>query len=225
MAPTLEYELELLGRGYGRIAGVDEAGRGCWAGPVVAAAVVLAPAALARPELLEGVDDSKKLSATARERGYTRVLALAAGVGVGIVPAFLIDAYGIVPATRLAMVTALLQLPCAPQALLIDAVPLPEVALPQTALIKGDARALSIAAASLVAKVTRDRLMATADQAYPVYGFGAHKGYGTEVHQRALARHGPCPLHRRTFAPLLGLGDERLFELARDEHDARTPMV
>jgi ribonuclease HII len=207
VAPTLEYELELLGRGYGRVAGVDEAGRGCWAGPVVAAAVVLGPAALARPELLEGVDDSKKLTAAARERGYARVVALAAGVGVGIVPAFLIDAYGIVPATKLAMVTALLQLPCAPEALLIDAVPLPEVALPQVALIKGDARALSIAAASLVAKVTRDRLMATADRAYPAYGFGAHKGYGTEAHQRALAHHGPCPLHRRTFAPLLAIPD------------------
>lgn len=205
MAPTNEYELALLAAGHTRIAGIDEAGRGCWAGPVVAAAVVLAPAALARPELLAGVDDSKQLTAAGRERGYATVLALAEGVGVGVVPAFLIDAYGIVPATRLAMVAALLQLPCAPQALLIDAVALPQLSLPQAALIKGDARSLSIAAASLVAKVTRDRLMATADLAYPAYGFGAHKGYGTAAHQRALAHHGACPLHRRTFAPLLAL--------------------
>jgi ribonuclease HII len=205
MTPTLEHELEFLALGAGRIAGVDEAGRGCWAGPVVAAAVVLGPAALAQPGLLAGVDDSKQLSAVERERGYALVLALAESVGVGIVPAFLIDAYGIVPATRLAMVSAVLQLPRPPEALLIDAVPLPELALPQAALIKGDARSLSIAAASVVAKVTRDRLMATADRAYPAYGFGAHKGYGTAAHQRALARHGPCPLHRRTFAPLLAL--------------------
>lgn len=207
MAPTTEHEQELLGQGYGRIAGVDEAGRGCWAGPVVAAAVVLSAEALARPELLAGVDDSKQLSAAERERGYARVLAHAAGVGVGIVPAFLIDAYGIVPATRLAMVAALLQLPCAPEALLIDAVPLPQLRLPQAALIRGDSLALSIAAASLVAKVTRDRLMATAHLAYPAYGFAAHKGYGTPAHQRALAAHGPCPIHRRTFAPLLALSE------------------
>ncbi|HMQ29591.1 MAG TPA: ribonuclease HII [Chloroflexaceae bacterium] len=205
MPPTIQHEAELLARGHARIAGLDEAGRGCWAGPVVAAAVVLGAATLARPELLEGVDDSKQLTAAERERGYARVLALAEGVGVGVVPAYLIDAYGIVPATRLAMVAALLQLPCAPQALLIDALPLPQLRLPQAALIKGDSRSLSIAAASLVAKVTRDRLMSTADLAYPAYGFGAHKGYGTPAHQRALARHGPCALHRRTFAPLLGL--------------------
>lgn len=185
---------------------MDEAGRGCWAGPVVAAAVVLGADALARPELLEGVDDSKRLTAVERERSYARVLEVAEGVGVGVVPAYMIDAYGIVPATRLAMTAALLHLPCAPQALLIDALPLPQLRLPQLALIRGDSRSLSIAAASLVAKVTRDRLMATADLAYPAYGFGAHKGYGTPAHQRALARHGPCPLHRRTFAPLLALG-------------------
>ena len=207
MPPTTEYEQTLLALGYCRIAGLDEAGRGCWAGPVVAAAVVLSPALLAQPDVLAGVDDSKQLTAAKRERGYARVIAYAAGVGVGIVPAYLIDAYGIVPATRLAMLTALLQLPMLPQALLIDALRLPELTLPQTALIKGDARCLSIAAASLVAKVTRDRLMHTADLAFPAYGFGAHKGYGTAAHQLALARHGPCPLHRRTFAPLLALAD------------------
>lgn len=207
MPPTTEYEHVLLAQGHSRIAGIDEAGRGCWAGPVVAAAVVLSQASLACPDLLAGVDDSKQLTAAERERGYVHVLVAADGVGVGIVPAYLIDAYGIVPATRLAMVTALLHLPCAPQALLIDALPLPDLSLPQAALIKGDARCLSIASASLVAKVTRDRLMRTADLAYPAYGFGAHKGYGTAVHRLALASHGPCPLHRRTFAPLLGLAE------------------
>ncbi len=208
MPPTIEHEQAMLALGHTCIAGVDEAGRGCWAGPVVAAAVVLSSAALAQPALLAGVDDSKQLTAAQRERGYGRVIAHAAGFGVGIVPAYLIDAYGIVPATRLAMLTALLQLPCIPQALLIDALPLTMLAVPQLALIKGDARCLSIAAASLVAKVTRDRLMRTADLAFPAYGFSAHKGYGTAAHQRALAHHGPCPLHRRTFAPLLALAGE-----------------
>jgi ribonuclease HII len=205
MTPTTEHEQSFLAAGYSSIAGIDEAGRGCWAGPVVAAAVVLSAEALARPELLAGVDDSKRLSAAARGAAYGRVLACAAGVGVGVVPAYLIDAYGIVPATRLAMLTALLQLPCPAQALLIDALPLPELPLPQLALVRGDSRCLSIAAASVVAKVTRDRLMLTADRAFPAYGFAAHKGYGTAEHQRALARHGACAIHRRSFAPLLAL--------------------
>lgn len=205
MPPTIEHELELYGRGLDHVAGVDEAGRGCWAGPVVAAAVVLSREALARPELLAGVDDSKQLSAEQRERGYAQVLAAATGVGVGIVPAYLIDAYGILPATRLAMHVAILALPCPAGALLIDALPLPELSLPQLALIRGDSRSLSIAAASVVAKVTRDRLMRSADMALPAYGFAAHKGYGTAAHARALAIHGPSPLHRHSFKPLIEL--------------------
>lgn len=205
MTPTTEYELSFLAQGHTRIAGLDEAGRGCWAGPVVAAAVVLSAEVLAQPELLAGVDDSKRLSAVGREAAYERILACAAGVGVGVVPAYLIDAYGIVPATRLAMHTALLQLPCPAEALLIDALPLPELSLPQQSLVRGDSRCLSIAAASVVAKVARDRLMLTADRAFPAYGFAAHKGYGTAEHQLALARYGACPIHRRSFAPLLAL--------------------
>jgi ribonuclease HII len=203
MPPTTEYEQNLLAAGHRRIVGIDEAGRGCWAGPVVAAAVILAPETVAHPDRLDGVDDSKQLSSAARVTGYQRVLEHAEAVGVGIVPAYMVDAFGILPATRLAMLTALLQLPCQPEALLIDAVTLPNLSLPQLALIKGDARSLTIAAASLVAKVTRDRLMENADRAYPAYGFAAHKGYGTTRHQHALRQHGPCPLHRRTFAPLL----------------------
>ncbi|WP_129670633.1 ribonuclease HII [Candidatus Chloroploca sp. Khr17] len=208
MAPTCEYERELVAQGYQVIAGLDEAGRGCWAGPVVAAAVVFPRDLLMRSETLYGIDDSKQLSALAREQGYAQVRRWATGIGVGIVPAYLIDAFGIIAATRLAMMVALLQLPCQPHALLLDALVLPTLRLPQQPLIKGDARSLSIAAASLVAKVTRDRLMQTADQAFPVYGFAAHKGYGTAQHKRMLDQHGACGLHRRTFAPLLALQAE-----------------
>jgi ribonuclease HII len=172
---------------------------------VVAAAVVLTPDTLDDPRILAGVNDSKQLSPAAREHGYNRICAHALGVGIGIVPSFLIDAYGIVPATRLAMTTAILALPCHIDALLIDALPLPDLTLPQEALIKGDARCLLIAAASVVAKVTRDRLMQSAQLAFPAYGFAAHKGYGTLEHQLALAQHGMCALHRRTFKPLLEL--------------------
>jgi ribonuclease HII len=212
VAPSLSFEQALHKRGHSAVAGIDEAGRGCWAGPVVAAAVVLGPQALARPELMAGVDDSKVLSAAQREAAYTKVVDLALGVGLGIVPSYMIDAYGIVPATRMAMTVALLNLGCPCDALLIDALPLPLLALPQTVLIRGDSQALSIAAASVVAKVSRDRLMRTAELAYPGYGFAAHKGYGTALHQAALARLGPTPIHRMTFQPLLdasaGQGDK-----------------
>jgi ribonuclease HII len=202
MPPTLTHEYELLHAGYHCIAGIDEAGRGCWAGPVVAAAVVLRAEVLAQPALLAGVDDSKLLTATQRERCYDVILAHAAGVGVGIVPAYLIDGYGILAATRLAMTTALLSLPCSPDALLIDAVQLRELTLHQRALIRGDSISLSIAAASIVAKVSRDRHMVAADQAHPGYSFARHKGYGTAIHQAALRQLGLCALHRRTFQPV-----------------------
>ncbi|EFO81477.1 ribonuclease H [Oscillochloris trichoides DG-6] len=203
MSPTITHEQAWHARGYSNCAGIDEAGRGCWAGPVVAAAVVLAPSVFQQPDLLAGVNDSKQLDAATRGRLFGQIHHYALGVGVGIVPAYLIDAYGIVPATRLAMLSALLSLPCRVDALLIDALTLPDLSLPQEALIKGDARSLSIAAASVVAKVTRDHLMQTADHVFPGYGFAAHKGYGTAAHQRALAIHGSCALHRRTFQPLL----------------------
>jgi ribonuclease HII len=126
-------------------------------------------------------------------------------VGVGVVPAAIIDGFGIIYATRLAMTIALLRLALPADALLIDALALPTLSLPQHVLIKGDAASYSIAAASIIAKVTRDRLMVAADAAFPGYGFAAHKGYGTAAHRRALAQYGPCPLHRRTFRPLLAL--------------------
>jgi ribonuclease HII len=202
MPPTAGEELALRAAGHQRIAGVDEVGRGCWAGPVVAAAVVLSAGALEQPHLLEGVDDSKALSARARERLFGRIVALADGWGLGAVPAHIIDTHGILAATKLAMQIALLQLPRPPDALLIDAVRLEGWPCPQQALIKGDARSLSIAAASIIAKVTRDRLMASLDQHQPGYGFAQHKGYGTATHYRALRAHGPSPQHRRSFRPL-----------------------
>ena len=202
MPPTTDYEWHWRQQGYQTIAGIDEAGRGCWAGPVVAAAVVLSQRALEQPTLIAGIDDSKTLTAKRREAMYIRVSALADAVGVGVVPAFVIDAFGIVAATRLAMIIALLRLPCQVDALLIDALTLDTIPLPQQALIKGDARCVSIAAASIIAKVSRDRAMRHADLTYPGYGFAAHKGYGTALHHRMLHHLGPCPLHRLTFRPV-----------------------
>ncbi len=199
--PTLEEEERLILQGHTLIAGLDEAGRGCLAGPVVAAAAVL-PLAEDCLRLFAGVRDSKQLSPAQRERLYAVIVERAVGVGVGVVSVEWIDRYNIVRATRLAMQQALASLPVRPTYLLLDAIKLPAVRLPQLALIKGDARCLSIAAASIVAKVTRDRLMQQLDEQYPGYGFARHKGYGTAEHQDALARLGPCRAHRRTFAPV-----------------------
>jgi ribonuclease HII len=203
MPPTVAEELNLRAAGHRRIAGLDEVGRGCWAGPVVAAAVVLPEAALDAPELLAGVDDSKALTACQRERLCARILEVADCCGLGAVPAHVIDTHGILAATRLAMQIALLQLPRPADALLIDAVQLEAWPCPQRALIRGDASSLSIAAASIVAKVARDRLMAELGRRLPAYGFEAHKGYGTVAHERALRSHGPSPQHRRSFRPLV----------------------
>ncbi|MEO7911291.1 MAG: ribonuclease HII [Roseiflexaceae bacterium] len=202
MPPTVEEELKLLRTGYHTIAGVDEVGRGCWAGPVVAAAVVLPRSVLEQPELLAGVDDSKALTAAQRERLSKLILALADEWAIGATPAHVIDTHGILPATRLAMQVALLRLPRPADALLIDAVRFEGWPCPQQSLIKGDARCLSIAAASIIAKVARDRLMAELGNRTPAYGFEQHKGYGTAVHARALRAHGPSEQHRRSFRPL-----------------------
>lgn len=200
--PTVIEEAALHARGYHQVAGVDEVGRGCWAGPVVAAAVVLGPAVQQQPALLAGVNDSKQLSATQRVILAATIRAQVYGIGVGLVPAFMIDCLGIVAATRLAMELAILNLPQLPDALLIDALPLPSCPLPQRVIIRGDSTCLSIAAASIIAKIARDRLMTDFDRVYPMFQFGQHKGYGTAIHQRALAQHGPTPLHRHSFKPL-----------------------
>jgi ribonuclease HII len=207
MTPTVEHERALLAAGHRRLAGVDEVGRGCWAGPVVAAAVVLPARLLADPSPLAGVDDSKALTPTQREALYERITALADAWAVGAAPAHVVDSHGILAATRLAMQVALLRLPLTPDALLIDAVELRGWPAAQRALIRGDACCLSIAAASIVAKVTRDRLMEALDRRLPGYGFAAHKGYGTAAHAAALRARGPSPEHRRSFRPIADLLD------------------
>lgn len=194
--------------GYACVCGIDEAGRGPLAGPVVAAAVVLPPGFA-----LPGLNDSKKLTARRREALYTqlredeRVL-----IGVGMAEAAEIDRLNILRATHAAMVRAVAALPTAVDFCLIDGLPVPQFPLPQRALVKGDARCLSIAAASIVAKVTRDRLMQDLAQQYPGYGFEKHAGYGTAAHLAALRRLGPCPEHRRSFAPVAQLLLPGLFD-------------
>jgi ribonuclease HII len=195
--PDDAFECEAWTRGFRLVAGVDEAGRGPLAGPVVAAAVVLP-----RRCRLEGLRDSKLLNERQRERLYTQLLSVAVDIGVGVVEAEVIDALNILEATRLAMVQAVRHLVPAPDYLLLDAVVLAGVTAEQRAVIKGDRLCRSIAAASVVAKVVRDRLMARAHLRYPQYGFLAHKGYGTAEHLRQLRRFGPCALHRRSFAPV-----------------------
>lgn len=182
------------GQGFQRIAGLDEAGRGPLAGPVVAAAVIF-------PEgvFLPGLRDSKKLTAHQRERFFAEIDQRAVAIGVGVVGPDLIDRINILRATYLAMSRALEGLTVSPDFLLIDAITLPGLRIPQKALIRGDDLSQTIAAASVVAKVTRDRLMLDYDRCYPEYNFRSHKGYGTAEHLRALERFGPCPIHRKTF--------------------------
>ena len=202
MTADLSLELELWQFGYRAIAGVDEAGRGAWAGPVVAAAAILPADLRALVSLLGQVDDSKRLTPSARGRMFERIRfsALAVGVGFGAVEE--IEGDGIVAATKTAMTRALASLSPQPDFVLIDYLTLHDLPCPQRGLAHGDALSLSIAAASIVAKVTRDRWMAEQDALYPGYGFGCHKGYGTAQHQEALKRLSPCPLHRRGFRPV-----------------------
>lgn len=194
--------MALLSQGYFLVAGLDEAGRGCLAGPVVAAAVMLPLGDVACASRLEGVRDSKQLTRAARESLYDTIMQYALAVGVGIGSVELIDERNILQATKCAMRAAIEQLSIPPHALLLDALFLPDVSLPQRSIIKGDARCLSIAAASIIAKVTRDRLMVQLDKQYPAYGFARHKGYGTEAHLAALREHGASPVHRQSFAPV-----------------------
>lgn len=184
------------------IAGIDEAGRGALAGPVVAAAVIL-PLNDQIETLLLGVNDSKQLSAKKRETLFDLIIQHALAYGIGQQPAAVIDQIGILPANRLAMGTAVSQLTPPPQFLLIDGrIRLPQLNIPQQSIVRGDSQSLSIAAASILAKVTRDRLMCELDSQFPHYGFAQHKGYGTEQHRAAITRHGPCPQHRYSFAPI-----------------------
>jgi|SRR5579884_1492857 len=185
--------------GFRCIAGIDEAGRGALAGPVVAACVVL-PYETVPP----GINDSKALTPVQREQMYERLCALARGIGIGIVEAPVIDEINILRAAHQAMRLALEDLPGGlwPDVALIDGLPVRPFPLPQVAIVRGDTCCASIAAASIVAKVTRDRLMQAIDADYPGYGFALHKGYAAPLHLSALADLGPCPLHRRSFRPV-----------------------
>ncbi len=197
--PTWEYETRARRRGARLIAGIDEAGRGPLAGPVVAAAVILDP-----DDVIDGVNDSKKLTARRREVLFSEIQARALAVGVGIVSHQVIDEINIYQATLRAMAQAVECLPAAadglsPDHLLVDAMTIPGMLVSQQGIIKGDAKSASIAAASIIAKVTRDRLMVHYDTIYPGYGFAGHKGYPTVAHKEAVRRLGPCPIHRTTF--------------------------
>jgi ribonuclease HII len=199
--PDLSFELVLWQAGFMGVAGIDEAGRGALAGPVAAAAVIL-PQKVEVVGLLKGVRDSKQMTPKERESAREWIIQYATSWGVGFATAEDIDQLGIVPATQLAAWRAVEQLPAYPDHLLLDYLFLPDVSIPQTALIKGDCRSLSIAAASILAKTSRDALMRELDLTYPGYGFTAHKGYGTLAHREALHRLGPSQIHRRSFALL-----------------------
>ncbi len=194
--------MALYEQGYSFVAGIDEVGRGCLAGPVVAAAVILPLTDENLLSHLVGVKDSKQTTPQAREHLYEVILHYALAVAIGMGSVALIDERNILQATKYAMKAAIAQLPIAPQALLLDAVRLSDIPLPQRSIIKGDSLCLSIAAASIIAKVTRDRLMLQLHEQYPHYGFDHHKGYGTPAHLAALQQHGVTPLHRTTFSPI-----------------------
>ncbi len=205
----LAFEKEAQAAGYARVAGVDEAGRGPLAGPIVAAAVILSAPV---PE----VYDSKKLTSAARDRLYARLHDEGHAIGVAVVDAPAIDEGGIQEANLNAMMNAVTQLKPPPDYVLVDGFALPGCPVPNQRLLKGDQRSMSIAAASIVAKVTRDRMMAEYDREHPGYGFAKHKGYGTKQHLEALHRLGPCPLHRRSFAPV-ALEQTGLFAQSRED--------
>lgn len=199
-APNLAEEQALWRQGRDLVAGLDEVGRGPLAGPVTAAAVILSPSSDFR--WLVHVRDSKELEPEQREELSAYIWRDALAVGIGSVPHTAIDRIGIVEATRQAMLAAIGELSRRPQHLLIDALSIPACSLPQKGIIDGDARVISIAAASIVAKVARDRYMQEQDVRFSGYGFARNKGYATRAHLAALERLGPCDLHRRSFSPV-----------------------
>lgn len=198
-----EFEEDCFSKGYHLVAGIDEVGRGPLAGPVVAAAVIL-------PEGIEllGINDSKQLSEAKREQLFEEIREKAVAIGVGCVSHEEIDRINIYEATKVAMSQAVEKLEIPPDFLLLDAMKLPHIPLPQLDLIKGDARSISIAAASIIAKVTRDRLMKDYDKAYPGYDFAHNAGYGTAKHLEGLQTLGVTPIHRKTFAPVKHMIEE-----------------
>ena len=184
-------------KGYAVVAGVDEAGRGPWAGPVVAAAVIL-------PQIprISGINDSKKLSPSQREKAFLEITSHAVAIGIEIINHDVIDTVNIGVATYRAMKGAVARLGRCPDMVLIDGLPVPFIAARQQSVVGGDAKSACIAAASIVAKVTRDRIMVDLGGKYPCYNFEKHKGYGTKEHRSALEKYGPCPIHRKSFEPV-----------------------
>lgn len=199
--PGLDYEIALTRQGYRFVAGLDEAGRGAWAGPVVAAAVIL-PAAPDVVDRLSGVQDSKVLTPAQRDHFFEVIYQLATGVSVGMASPSMVDNINVLEATRYAMRQALRRLRPVADYLLIDHLALPSVIVPQSSFPKAESISLSVAAASVIAKVTRDRHMVNLNQSYPGYHFDRHKGYGTKAHQTALNELGPSPVHRMSYNPV-----------------------
>jgi len=206
-SPTTRWEREALREGFAVLAGLDEAGRGALAGPVVAAAVVLDPSAP-----LPGIRDSKQLPAAARTTLAALIKEHALAWAIGVAASELVDRVNILRATHLAMREALDGLAVRPDLVLVDGLAVPTLACPSRAIVQGDRHSYLIAAASIVAKVERDALMVALDAQHPQYGFAQHKGYGTAAHRQALAECGPCPAHRRSFAPVAQWEQEALFE-------------
>lgn len=197
LSRMMEYEHK-YDKDFEYICGVDEAGRGPLAGPVVAAAVILP-----KDCYIEHLNDSKKVSEKRRGILYDEIYKKAIAVGTGVVSSEVIDKINVLNATYMAMKEALDNLAVSPQIILVDAVRIPDVSVPQESIIKGDAKSVSIAAASIIAKVTRDRMMYEYDKLYPEYGFAKHKGYGTKFHTDALKIYGKCPIHRNTYIHFL----------------------
>lgn len=210
-ATMTTFERDVFGHPFTRIAGVDEAGRGPLAGPIVAAAVVLG-------EAVDGVNDSKLLSAKQRDSLFNTLMEGPHSVGVSIIESTTIDRDGIQSANYAAMAQAAEALEPAPEFLLVDGFTIRGCAFPQKRIVKGDRKSMSIAAASIIAKVTRDKMMEELDATYPQYGFARHKGYGTKVHLDALRQFGPCPAHRMSFAPLSQSAKAELLFQHKDTH-------
>lgn len=206
--PTFNYENKLLKSGFSRICGIDEVGKGPLAGPVVACAVIIDKNFIMESaDIFEKIRDSKKLSPKQREKWH-KILTENEKIryGIGLISEKLIDRINILKATKLAMLEAVRKMKILPDFILIDGnFTLEQLDLNQKAVPKGDAKIISIAAASIIAKVTRDRLMIAYHKKYPNYSFDRHKGYGTKLHFEALKKHGPCPIHRRSFEPVKSL--------------------
>ena len=211
MRAMMKFEREARERGFCRVAGVDEAGRGPLAGPIVAAAVVL-------NHPVPGLNDSKQLTAGQREALFAQLHEEGHGIGTAVVSAEEIDHSGIQCANYAAMARAVLRLEPGPDFLLVDGFSIPGCIVPQKRIVKGDARSQSIAAASIVAKVIRDRILVELDKHYPEYGFAQHKGYATASHLAAIEQYGPCDAHRRSFAPMAQSTETAcLFEKGHEE--------